>query len=163
MRPKKRIVIYSTNPNAGSVWAFTLRTHGYAVAGVADTPEAFAALIDGAPDLDGLLVLAASLAEAKHVLVPVKWPQPPRGAPVLLLPREAFGGMSPGWHTWFDGVYLILRSVDPPEQVLDSLKIATARKRGPRKMAPPVAASSAASPALSPVSDLAPERIADHA
>lgn len=131
MRPKKSIIIYSADPNWASEWALVLDIHGYRVGPCSIIEELQRMLLpknEAVAPPDGLLLLVSSAAEVLELVNGScrTWP----GRPVVIQKgvRENGGELAMA----VAHVYCVFAN-EPRANVLDGLKLATARKRGPQK------------------------------
>ena len=125
MRPKKVILCVNTNENELSVTKFMLTTNGYKVLSAANTEDTIATfgdsqidlvLIDGSsPNLDGNLLIKKLKLLSGHV-------------PMLMLgdPQKMDGQIHAA-----DA--LVAKKACSPQELLERIKVMSARKRGPRK------------------------------
>jgi CheY-like chemotaxis protein len=126
MRPKKRILLAASLEDRLSTLRFLLETHAYAVTGAATQAEALALLTDKPFDLvlvDWPFDGCERLLNAAHARETVS---------LALASREAAAPELPA-----DGV--ITKSGSSSFALLDRVKFAAIRKRGPKKR--PVAAA----------------------
>ena len=126
MRPKKVVYLIEANEDQWGMLSFVLRAHAYRV--VANTEEYY-------PDL--ILIGWPSLAGEKSVELKKAYPTVP-----MLLVCDQKTTMGEAQTCFADSILIGAK----PTELLERVKILSARKRGPRKAA--VRAASAPQPAM---------------
>ena len=140
MRPKKIILCVDDNEQELSVLSFLLNTHGYRVLSAHNAQEAVALFSDAAVDL-ALVDTEMPQVSGRQLVERLKQIAP--HVPMILLgnPQRMAGELHAA-----DA--LLGKKSCSPQELLERVKLMSARKRGPRKgsqRAVPVAALAAAS------------------
>ena len=126
MRPKKVILCVDDNEQELSVLRFTLATNGYRVLAASNGQEAIA-VFSTAPQID--LVLAdTNLPQMSGVQLAERLKRMRSHVPMLLLSNGPAGG---GDIHVADAV--VARKNCSSQELLERVKVMSARKRGPRK------------------------------
>jgi two-component system, OmpR family, response regulator CpxR len=132
MRPKKVILCVDDNEQELSVLRFTLATNGYRVLAASNGQEAIA-VFSTAPQID--LVLAdTNLPQMSGVQLAERLKRMRSHVPMLLLSNGPAGGSE--IHV-ADAV--VARKNCSSQELLERVKVMSARKRGPRKGAQRIA------------------------
>ncbi len=130
MRPKKKILVYSPDPNTAGQWKFCLETHGYYAEAFSTHIPTRAANGDA---WDGILCAVQHLDEIRAQLSAM----PQQGPYVNRIVIHYRQGTAAHLDLISEAHWLHFLVVGHSHaEVLDALKVATARKRGPRKGTP---------------------------
>jgi CheY-like chemotaxis protein len=128
MRPKKQILLVDGDENRRSVRRFVLETRGFAVEAVATAEEPIAKLCQRRLPFELVIVAwpinAGATAALLIALRKMNW----HCSSLLLAETLAKGPDDSFFDGWLLGAFTT-------EGLIDQVKLMTARKRGPRKMA----------------------------
>jgi hypothetical protein len=131
MRPKKKILVYSPDPDPDTAgqWKFCLETHLYYA-------EAFSTHIPtraaNGDEWDGILFVAQHLNDIQTQLAAL--PQPVTHSWGVIIYHQG----APAHPDWLTETHLpvVLDVSRSHAEVLEAIRVSTARKRGPRKGTP---------------------------
>ena len=139
---KKKILIYCADFNQASIKRYALQIAGYIAIAVSDKAELHRRLAGddathaGAPP-EGLLIYVTELAEAEELLAPLRDPRPIwMGNPVISVANKVDKTQvecNSSKEGLDGGVFVRVCDCGKPAHILEMLKLATERKRGPRK------------------------------
>ena len=125
MRPKKIILCVDDNENELSILKFTLATKGYRVMCAASGPEAIGLFADLTPDL---VLSDYAMPQMNGDQLVNRLKQIAAHVPMILLgDPQKMGDQLHGADA------LLAKKTCSPQELLDRIKIMSARKRGPRK------------------------------
>jgi DNA-binding response OmpR family regulator len=129
MRPKKKILLIDADRERCSVWAYVLATNGYAVHVAEDAAEAKALAVIASPDLAIAVLPMPGLDGFLDW-----WRLAACGRAAIVICEEKRASLAEAAQDAFPSLAdVTLHSNVPAAELLEQVKVLSARKRGPRK------------------------------